>query len=287
MARRGMMLVEVIAVVAIVGVLILLLIPAVLGARETSRQIHCQNNIKQLALGLLNYHHSFEAFPPGYSTSFDVAGRPVGRGWSWGVRILSFIEMTNLASSINSEFSMAAAENETTRVIMISTFVCPAEEFDREKDRVSVAVSGVKAPVALARASFVGSFGTGDPLDEKNASNGNGMFIRDRAIRIEDVLDGTSTTFLLGERTRDVGPVSWVGVIGERGPALILGSTGQDDGPNARPANPTGFSSRHPGGAHFAFGDGSVRFIKSKIGKAVYGSLATRMGGEVIPYDEE
>ncbi len=287
MARRGMMLVEALAVVAIVGLLILLLIPAVLGARETSRQISCQNNLKQIALGLINYHQSYEAFPPGYSMSFDTLGRPVGRGWSWSIRLLPYVEQTMLAGAIAPEFSLAAAENLTARVVSLSTFLCPANGSKSDNDPLSLTVSGVKVPVKIARSSYIGSFGTGDPLDEKHAAKGNGIFFRDRSIRIEDILDGTSTTFLLGERSRIAGPASWVGVIGERGPALILGSTGNDDGPNARPPNPTGFSSRHRGGSNFAYADGSVRFMKSEIGREVYASLATRMGGEIVELEED
>ena len=73
----------------------------------------------------------------------------------------------------------------------------------------------------------------------------------------------------------------------ELGPCLILGSTGREGGPNARPIRRRQFSSRHEGGAYFAFGDGGVRFVRDEIGKAVYHALATRKGGEIIPGDED
>jgi prepilin-type processing-associated H-X9-DG protein len=106
------------------------------------------------------------------------------------------------------------------------------------------------------------------------------VFFLDSAIGLVHLEDGASTTFLLGERSRDSGPATWTGAIGERGAALVLGSTGKDRGPNARPRTPYQFSSRHDGGAYFAFADGGVRFVRSEIGEAVYHALATRAGGE-------
>lgn len=71
----GFTLVELLVVIAIIGVLIALLLPAVQAAREAARRAQCSNNIKQMALGLHNYHDVNHAFPPEYSST---------KGWSWG-----------------------------------------------------------------------------------------------------------------------------------------------------------------------------------------------------------
>ena len=79
MPRRGVTLVEMLVVVGTIGVLVLMLLPALLGGNELGRQIECQNNQKQVALGLLNYHHAHESFPAGCYETLGPDGRPVGR----------------------------------------------------------------------------------------------------------------------------------------------------------------------------------------------------------------
>jgi prepilin-type N-terminal cleavage/methylation domain-containing protein/prepilin-type processing-associated H-X9-DG protein len=282
MARRGVTLVELVAVVAIVGLLIAMLLPAVLGATEYSRRIACQNNQKQLALGLLNYHSEHEAFPPGYAP-LGYGGHP-GPDTAWGILVLPYIEQRMLWSALDGAAPIESAENSTFRTHSIKTFTCPTSlpTYDRP-DAVPLSGPGLAKGFAIARASFVGCFGTGDPL---GLAPGDGMFPRGTSIRIEDVLDGTSTTILTGERASEAGPTTWAGIVGPQGANWVLGSTGGDAGPNVRPLRPSGFSSRHPGGAYVSFGDGSVRWIRNGIGARVYGAMATRRGGEIVNIDE-
>ena len=286
MPRRGVTLVELVAVVGTIGVIILMLLPALLRAGELARQIECQNNQKQVALGLLNYHHEFECFPPGAYESLGTDGRPVGRGLSWSIALLPHVEQANVYSSLFRDMPVSAPENLTFRVTSMRTFLCPSSLPHAEARSHPLLLGTGVGMVQLARSSYVASFGTGDPLDSANPSS-NGMFMTGRCVRLEDVFDGTSSTFLLGERSPESGPASWVGVVGATGPALIFGTTAGDPGPNARPPRVTGFSSRHPGGAYFAFGDGSVRFVSNGVGATVYHALATRAGGEIISDDGE
>ena len=71
----------------------------------------------------------------------------------------------------------------------------------------------------------------------------------------------------------------------ESGDALVLGHTGEDRGPNSVRPHADQFWSRHPGGAHFVMGDGSVKFIKEQVGFVIFQALATRRGGEVLSAD--
>src|ERR1044072_5100804 len=90
--RRGFTLVELLVVVAIIGVLVALLLPAVQAPREAARRMSCSSNLRQLGLAMHNYHDTHKTLP--YTTAFwgidGVANS--NRGWSWNSFILPYIE---------------------------------------------------------------------------------------------------------------------------------------------------------------------------------------------------
>ena len=111
------------------------------------------------------------------------------------------------------------------------------------------------------------------------------MFYHNSKVRIRDVTDGATNTYMVGERRTDVALgwfSTWPGMVAEGEEAFqrVLGSA--DHVPNDPVAHLDDFSSNHEGGAQFVVGDGSVRFISENIDKRLYQSLATIQGGEVV-----
>src|SRR3990167_4961613 len=91
---RGFTLVEILVVIAIIGVLIGLLLPAVQAAREAARRARCGNNLRQIGIGLHNYHEVHRTFPPGYlGTPADFTGPH----WSWSAFLLPYVEQIGRA----------------------------------------------------------------------------------------------------------------------------------------------------------------------------------------------
>ena len=121
--RRGFTLIELLVVIAIIAVLIALLLPAVQAAREAARRAQCVNNLKQIGLGLHNYHSSNDVFPMGQSLQ---------QGSTWNstsaqAGMLSYMEQTAVFNSINFSLVSTDGENTTAWNTRINSFLCPSD----------------------------------------------------------------------------------------------------------------------------------------------------------------
>jgi prepilin-type N-terminal cleavage/methylation domain-containing protein/prepilin-type processing-associated H-X9-DG protein len=309
---RGFTLIELLVVIAIISVLIGLLLPAVQSAREAARRMQCVNNLKQIGLALHNYQSSYGVFPPGYSSLWKKDGGDagfaqddIGHGWGWASMILPYMEQNNVFNAINFGLTMTFQANDTAQLIRFNSYLCPS---DSMKELIPVRdEENANTVYTVASGNYVGMFGTGEIGAAPGA--GNGMFFRNSRLTFADLRDGSSQILMVGERSHNLSYVTWTGrAIGgwlfktssfeggtdqfaadpEESFTMILGPAGTEDGPrtpNHPKAHVEDYWSYHPGGVNFLFGDGSIHYIKNGITPAVWQSLATRAGGEIISAD--
>jgi prepilin-type N-terminal cleavage/methylation domain-containing protein len=288
--RRGFTLVELLVVIAMIGVLVALLLPAVQAARESARRAKCQNNLRQAALALHMYYDNHQHFPAGYilgGRSGDVSN------YSWSAMILSYLEQPAIVNGLapNNPQTLREALSDSNKVVLmqqkVAAYRCPSVTMaDRNPDRTLVNRQGVR--VEVASANYVGNHGVLNRCPEAR-----GVFCAGSKVRLPEITDGTSNTFLLGERTnRNLrgtgkhGAAIWVGG------TSTLGNTFPDDSPvgflaAARYEMQTGriadapastapifcYSSEHGPGSLFAMCDASVRYVSETIDSRI-GSLA-------------
>jgi prepilin-type N-terminal cleavage/methylation domain-containing protein len=298
--RRGLTLMELLVVVAIIGLVIALALPAIQAAREAGRRTQCQNNLHQISLAVDAFYDSMRRYPPGQFNGTYGHG-PNSRAWNWLAQVLPFAEQRNLyefGNVQNQTLSQSAAT-----ATPVPFFLCPSSAAMDDGPRLDAgnlvglpvgrstykAVSGANwgddtsftpSPFQLATNwRHVGTNGSYDGLD-----NGDGIMFRSdyKSPRTKQIIrDGTSSTFLLGEDVPDENAwVSWPYANNGYGTCAIP--------PNLHGLNPIdypntwSFRSRHPGGLHFAVADGSVRFVADAISLEVYRRLATIHGNEPV-----
>jgi prepilin-type N-terminal cleavage/methylation domain-containing protein/prepilin-type processing-associated H-X9-DG protein len=307
-SRQAFTLIELLVVIAVIALLIGLLLPAVQSAREASRRIQCVNNLKQIGLAMHNYHSVSSTFPPGYVSSTvnnRLDGQELGPGWGWGAMVLNELDQKPLFNSINFSLPITDPGSQTARATVLSTFLCPSNAFGSGPVRL-MAGTGTSGGMIndVAAGQYVASAGQLEV--EEFAAQNNGVFYRNSGNGIRDITDGSSTTLMAGERSRNVAEATWVGAVPfaqacnnpgwrfqdcETSNVLILAHTGPSpdedwvDLPNNKLAGVDDYWSLHPGGCNFLFCDGSVRFVKETINANVFSYLATRAGGEVVSAD--
>ena len=310
-SRRGFTLVEVLVVIAILGLLVGLLLPAVQSARESSRMSSCRNNLRQLGLAAQQHHAAHGAFPVGIDTAFQfpvgTANPPVGPH----VKLLPYLEQTALSNRVLAKDPAAIRTS-------VPGFLCPSDS-----DRMTnAAVANNEA--GNGRNAYKGNEGT-----RVGPAQHNGIFIPGEPMSVEHIEDGASTTILFAEcRLGDgddaaVESASDVFLYGSgegppAGQKIFAGSRNHDlcagmipkagtqwsySGRNwvvgseattiynhVMPPNTrscvvsitfgnnavSSASSRHAGGVTVAVADGATRFVANKIAKEVWWALGTR-----------
>ena len=313
--HRGFTLIELLVVIAVIGILVSLLLPAVQQAREAARRTQCKNNLKQMGLAAHNYHDTYGTFP----ISLGRAVPCTHNGMGHLTRLLPFIDQVNVSNAI--DFNLphgdmsGSPSNFELRQTVISTFICPSDPTTGVRSDLgywwaypSNWCSGANVPPVPSAADdpavdyrtaaitcYGGSSGYSmwwqgyDSRDVAAAPKSIFEYDSPHAVRMRDVIDGTSNTIAYGEKSPSVTAQSaWIGqnsswFVGHPGINAAIKDTGGlpvliDEYSGVR----YGANSWHYGGAHFGMADGSVRFLSEAVDFDKYQALMQMADGEVV-----
>jgi len=196
--RRGFTLIELLVVIAIIAVLISLLLPAVQSAREAARRAQCINNLKQIGLGMHNYHTASGTFPIGVSASNTLWNKNNGcdalvtwNGWSVHAMLLPYLEQSVMFNAINFSFDPLVCSsqdfNNTVFSAGLSAFLCPSDPNSGRN----------KANQYLN--NYYASIGTTIGNVQGYPSQSTGIFCYSIPYGLQDILDGSSNTVAWSE----------------------------------------------------------------------------------------
>jgi prepilin-type N-terminal cleavage/methylation domain-containing protein/prepilin-type processing-associated H-X9-DG protein len=305
--RRAFTLVELLAVIAIIGVLIGLLLPAVQAARESARRSSCGNNFKQIALALLNHHDARRVLPAGTQSTQagDLSGtacavtginaNTVGRA-PWTVMILPYLEQQDRYAlfNLNASFNAAVADtsdgtNPATQSTNIAqqrranlAFQCPSDA--RYGTWVSGTASFHNNYVAVQGGGATNACTAAHPT--LSTFFNNGVMYHNSKIGLSRVTDGATYTLMVGESMHLAGPsasplfaVSWASTVRfePNRNNIPYNTAAAADQINVHVSNQQRtFSSRHRGGVIFALCDGSVQFCSDNFDLNIYRQMGQR-----------
>ncbi len=306
--RRAFTLVELLVVIAIIGILIALLLPAVQAARESARRTQCTNNLKQLSLAMHNFEGTHKCLP--FSRT---GGRP--QSISWAVCVLPYIEQEGLndmfVSNLGFPMYEPISENALSNIritvnninrtqfqatgalsVPVPAFLCPSR---RKTPAISANGGAANGNVQGILSDYAVCYGT---TTNSNANDGpfwlNQVDKLGVGMRFNEMLDGTSNTFLMGEK--HVTPATLqnheAGILDTNDYCVYAGRNAFSVGRIGGPSTPLAlrltdayinqFGSWHSGGVLFAFVDGNVRPIRPSITGTILGRLAARQDGQSV-----
>jgi len=317
--ERGFTLVELLVVVAIIGILVGLLLPAAQAAREAARGIQCADHLRQIGLALQSYAATKRSFPPGCVVSVKDNDNPLMydpwaeagdsrshanmHGTSWMLMVLPYLEQTTLYDQW--DFSRSVIGNPQVAQTDIAVFYCPSRRSGaRSSDRKYL----LDRNWTGGGNDYGGCLGSGNGwkntghhrfTDDNtgrrwNAPEHLGIFSPNVRTQFRQIRDGTSHTILIGELQRLDGSkdqrTSYDGWAVGGVPTLFTTARDEQSGFYQTGGINNDFfeaaGSEHPGGAYFGMADGSVHFISENISTDIIFSLGNRADGETVSIPE-
>ncbi|MBI1312720.1 DUF1559 domain-containing protein [bacterium] len=315
--RTGFSLIELLVVIAIIAALAAILLPAVQRAREAARRSACLNNIKQIVLACHNYESSHRSLPSGYLlgsggvTQVDIAPsiivpvwpqnsalRPtfsqwhISDNWSWQAQILP--QLGNGHLGLQTSDSRGSPVNLEATQVRIDTLECPSMALGGAR---VLATLGPGSQLEFYPTNYRGVAGTDAPFAGASEDTvANGTLYANSGIKLRDIRDGESNTFLISEA-----------VFGVWGDGISACTRLADDNADQVPdwgadgqspsAVPSGFNawstttlgtfavspgSWHADVCNFGLADGSTRGLSKTTDFAILRALATRNGSERV-----
>ncbi len=306
--RLAFTLIELLVVIAIIAVLIALLLPAVQQARESARRTQCKNKMKQMGIALHNYHDTFSVLPgSGYSTNTMTAanwctggGSSYAAGYSyaaWTIMLLPYMDGQPQYNLLNFNATFISigdrgfdnGPNDACWYRQNANFQCPSDP---------------NSTAGVNNTNYYGVQGGGTSADAVCTNSGatrywmtNGVIFHNSHLRLGDIVDGTSNTFMVGEtkyQTLKAGnPSQYQGWASSDwplatygAPSIVAGCVLPINSVKPYPAVPYNyeehtrlFGSMHTGGCHMLRADGSANFVSENMNLQTYQQMGKRNDG--------
>lgn len=310
-SRTGFTLVELLVVIAVIGILVGLLLPAVQSVREAARRTACLNNLKQIGLGLHNFESTFRVFPASGWTQVGP-GNPQGKFTGWRPLVLPFLEQGALSDLYDRSLNWWESTNAVSAAVPVLVFQCPSVPV-REQVLTAVAKAPRPAmvfanPVAPTDYEAIQGLQPSNinphlPAAIYNADNRFAVMHRNSTTRFADIGDGTTNTLMVvetagrplvfrrGRLRSDLSNDQGICWADSEGPFSFDGSSADGSVEGGGPSvgaihainrrNDNEVSSFHPSGACVLYAAAHTELLNENIALPVFAALCTRDAGDV------